>query len=519
MIEDVKPILLARVYDVAIESPLTHAPKLSRATGATVYLKREDLQPVHSFKLRGAYNYLSNITAEARGRGVIAASAGNHAQGVALGAAKLGMRATIVMPKTTPAIKVEAVQGHGAEVMLVGDGFDDAYAHAQKLERETGATFVHPFDDPLVIAGQGTIGREILEQLPDTSHIFVPVGGGGLLAGVALYVKQLRPEIEVIGVEPADSNVMQRSLAAEERVTLDHVGIFADGVAVKRAGEHTFAIARRYVDRIITVSTDEICAAIKAVFEDTRSIVEPAGALAAAGVLRCTLPAAAQAVAICSGANMSFERLQQVSERTLIGSGREALVAITLPERAGALRSFCTDILDGHAITEFNYRLSDRRSAHILVGISVSGAADRDAFLARMDKAGYEHTDLSNDDIAKEHVRHMIGGISPHAVSEHLYQINFPERPGALGEFLATLGPRWNISAFHYRNQASDTGNVLIGFEAEDQPALEERLNQTGYSWHRVDDSPSVQLFVRTGQPERRRGRVTPQGRDLPSAE
>ena len=498
VIDDIKQILLARVYDVAIESPLSAAPKLSRTTGTAVYLKREDLQPVHSFKLRGAYNFLAGMSPEARRRGVIAASAGNHAQGVALGAAKLGMRAIIVMPTTTPAIKVEAVRGHGAEVVLVGDSFNDAYARAQELERETGATFVHPFDDPLVIAGQGTIGREILEQLPDVSHIFVPVGGGGLLAGIALYVKQLRPEIKVIGVEPADSNVMQRSLAADERVTLDHVGIFADGVAVKRAGEHTFEIARRYVDRVVTVNTDEICAAIKAVFEDTRSIVEPAGALAAAGVMHTKIPRDAQVVAICSGANMSFERLQQVSERTLIGSGREALVAITLPERAGALRSFCTDILEGHAITEFNYRLSDRQNAHILVGISVSGPADKDAFLERMTEHGYEHSDLSNDDIAKEHVRHMIGGISPNAAAEHLYQINFPERPGALGDFLATLGRDWNISAFHYRNQASDTGNVLIGFEATDRAALETRLNQTGYDWHRVDDSPSVRLFVAT---------------------
>ncbi|MFW5642601.1 MAG: threonine ammonia-lyase, biosynthetic, partial [Alkalispirochaeta sp.] len=344
MIDDIRNVLLARVYDVAEETPLTRATKLSMSIGVEVYLKREDLQPVHSFKLRGAYNRLSHLTEEERSRGVIAASAGNHAQGVALGASRLGIAATIVMPKTTPSIKVDAVRGHGATVVLRGDSFNDAYAHARELISETGATFIHPFDDPLVIAGQGTVGREILEQLPDATHIFVPVGGGGLLAGIAMYVKQLRPEIRIIGVEPADSNVMQRSLVEGRRVILDHVGIFADGVAVKQAGEHTFALARKYVDSVITVTTDEICAAIKAVFEDTRSIVEPAGALAAAGAMHTELPTDAHVVAICSGANMTFERLQQVAERTLIGSGREVLVAITMPERAGALRRFCTEI-------------------------------------------------------------------------------------------------------------------------------------------------------------------------------
>ncbi len=496
MIESIKQILLARVYDVAIESPLVEAPKLSAVTGARVFLKREDLQPVHSFKLRGAYNRVSHLTPEERERGIIAASAGNHAQGVALSAVRLGVRATIVMPRTTPSIKVDAVRGHGAEVVLVGDSFSDAYGHARSIEQETGATFIHPFDDPMVIAGQGTIGREILEQLPDVTHIFVPVGGGGLLAGIALYVKRLRPEVEVIGVEPADSNVMQASLAAGERVTLDHVGIFADGVAVKKAGEHTFEIARKYVDRVVTVSTDEICAAIKAVFEDTRSIVEPAGALAAAGVLQAELPETAQVAAICSGANMTFERLQQVAERTLIGSGKEVLAAIIMPEEPGALQRFCTDIVGDHSINEFNYRLSNRREARVLVGISVASADDRDAFLTRLQDCGYRHTDLSDDDIAKEHVRHMIGGPAPGAGEEHLYQINFPERPGALGDFLGTLGTGWNISAFHYRNQASDTGNVLIGFEAADREVLEKRLDEAGYEWTSVDDDPAMRLFL-----------------------
>lgn len=497
MLDELKAILLARVYDVAIESPLNPAPKLSQATGSNIYLKREDLQPVNSFKLRGAYNRIAHLSAEERRRGIIAASAGNHAQGVALSASKLGVRAQIVMPKTTPAIKVDAVRSYGVDVVLIGDSFSDAYAHAKQLEHESGATFIHPFDDPLVIAGQGTVGREILEQLPDLSHIFVPVGGGGLIAGIALYIKQLRPEIQIIGVEPADSNVMQASLAAGERVTLPHVGIFADGVAVKQAGVHTFAIATRYVDHIVTVTTDEICAAMKAVFEDTRSIVEPAGALATAGVMQADLPPHAHVVSICSGANMSFERLQQVAERTLLGSGREVLVAITMPEQAGALRLFCTELVGDHAITEFNYRLNERNRAHVLVGVSVASTADKQRFLKRMEALGYEHTDLSEEDIAKEHVRHMIGGTAAHAVDEHLYQINFPERPGALGEFLSTLGTEWNISAFHYRNQASDTGNVLIGFEAANQALLEVRLNETGYNWVSIDRIPSIELFVR----------------------
>lgn len=496
MMDEVKQVLLSRVYDVAIESPLTRAPKLSAASGVDVYLKREDLQSVHSFKLRGAYNRIVNLTEEERRRGIIAASAGNHAQGVGLSAKKLGIRATIVMPKTTPAIKVEAVRSYGAEVALVGDSFSDAYSHAMSLIDQSGATFIHPFDDPMVIAGQGTVGKEILEQLSGVTHIFVPVGGGGLLAGIAMYVKNLRPEVEVIGVEPVDSNVMQASLNAGERVTLEHVGIFADGVAVKRAGEHTFAIARKYVDRVVTVSTDRICAAIKAVFEDTRSILEPAGALAAAGAMQRDLPENAQVVAVCSGANMTFERLQQIAERTLIGSGQEVLVAVTLPEQSGSLRRFCSDVVGDHAITEFKYRLTNHRRAHILIGVRIANPEDKNTLMARLDDCGYEHADLSGDDIAKEHVRHMIGGPAPEAVSEHLYQIYFPERPSALGDFLETLGTRWNISAFHYRNQASDIGNVLIGFEAEDPGALERRLEETGYEWASIDEIASTRLFV-----------------------
>lgn len=496
MDDDIKQVLLARVYDVAIESPITEAPKLSARSGAAVYLKREDLQPVHSFKLRGAYNCLIHMSPEERQRGVVAASAGNHAQGVALAAARLGVSATIVMPRTTPEIKVDAVRSHGARVILTGDSFNDAYTHAMHLVTEEGATFMHPFDDPRVIAGQGTIGREILEQLPEVTHIYVPVGGGGLIAGIAMYVKQLRSEVQIIGVEPTDSNVMQRSLALGERVTLDYVGIFAEGVAVKQAGAHTFGISQKYVDRVITVSTDEICAAIKAVYEDTRSIQEPAGALSVAGLMREQLPGNAKAVAICSGANVTFERLQQVAERTLLGSHKEVLVAITMPEVPGALHQFCTSILDGHAITEFNYRLARRHEAHILVGITVADTDDRVAFLQRLARNSYRYTDLSDDDLTKEHIRHMIGGVAADAQAEHTYQINFPERPGALGDFLTTLGERWNISVFHYRNQASDTGNVLIGFEAPDQEMLERQLNEVGYDWTRVDESPAMRLFI-----------------------
>ncbi|HTE21722.1 MAG TPA: threonine ammonia-lyase, biosynthetic [Candidatus Limnocylindria bacterium] len=496
MKDPLKQTLLARVYDVARETPLQRAPKISKQVGAEVYLKREDLQPVHSFKLRGAYNKISHLTPAEQKRGVIAASAGNHAQGVALAAKKLGLSALIVMPTTTPAIKVEAVKGYGAEVVLAGDSYSDAYEHSQKLAQDTGRVFVHPFDDPLVITGQGTIGREILEQLPDVTHIFVPVGGGGLIAGVSQFIKGIRPDIKVIGVEPEDSNAMQLSLRAGKRVTLDHVGIFADGVAVKYVGKLTFAIAQKCVDEVMTVSTDQICAAIKSLFEDTRSIAEPAGALAAAGARQYQLPENAKAVAICSGANVSFERLQQIAERTLIGSGREALFAVTMPERPGALMTFCTKVVNGHSINEFNYRLHDRSSAHVLVSIGVANAADKAAFIKKMDRRGYKHVDLSQDDIAKEHTRHMIGGLGQ-GQDEHLYQIDFPERPGALGDFLTTLGTDWNISVFHYRGAASDTGNVLVGFETPDRQALEAKLSKTGYDWHPADKNPSLQLFIR----------------------
>lgn len=492
----VKEILTARVYDVATKSPLEKAVKLSELVGAQVYLKREDLQRVHSFKLRGAYNKIARLNDEERASGVIAASAGNHAQGVALAAKKLGISALIVMPRTTPSIKIDAVKSYGAEVELYGDSYSEAADYCKKRTQETGRTFIHPFDDPLVIAGQGTIGREILEQQPDVTHIFVPVGGGGLIAGIASYVKAVRPDIKIISVEPEDSNVMQTSVEKDERVTLPHVGIFADGVAVKQAGSETFRIVRDKVDDFITVSTDELCAAIKGIFEDTRSIVEPAGALGAAGIVKYTLPKNAKAVAICSGANMTFERLQQVAERTLIGSGKEALFEVTLPEKPGALQAFCAAATAGRSINEFSYRLSDRHSAHVLVGLAVSGPEDKQSLMNTMKTKGYAHVDLSSDNVAKEHVRHMIGG-APRVSDEHIYEIAFPERPGALADFLRVVGDSWNISLFHYRSAASDTGSVLIGFESPDRTALEARLGAAGLEYTRLDTNTAVQLFAK----------------------
>lgn len=490
----VREVLTSRVYDVAHKTPLENARKLSRKLGVNVYLKREDLQPVHSFKLRGAYNKMCRLTGAEKKRGVIAASAGNHAQGVALAAQKLGISALIVMPRTTPSIKIDAVKSYGAEVVLAGDNYSEAAEECSRLAEQTKRTFIHPFDDPLVIAGQGTIGQEIIEQLPDVTHIFVPVGGGGLIAGVAHYVKAVRPDVQIVGVEPVDSAAMTKSLARGERVVLKHVGIFADGVAVKQVGRHTFAAAERLVDNCVTVTTDQICSAIKDTFEATRSIVEPSGALGLAGLLAYDLPKNSHAVAICSGANVSFERLQQIAERTLIGSGKEALVSVELPERPGAFLQFCDNVVGKRSITEFSYRFRDRSSAHVLAGISVKDADDKATLLARMDAAGFRHVDLSDDDIAKEHVRHMIGGPGP-GDTEQLYHVEFPERPGALGEFLHTVGTAWNVSLFHYRSTASDVGKVLIGFEAADRLALEKKLAATGFSFTRVNTNPALNIF------------------------
>ncbi|HMI08822.1 MAG TPA: threonine ammonia-lyase, biosynthetic [Candidatus Saccharimonadales bacterium] len=494
--DTVRDILMSRVYDVAIESPLERAEKLSKLTGHSVYLKREDLQPVHSFKLRGAYNKIIHLTDDERACGVITASAGNHAQGVALAAQKLGISALIIMPQTTPVIKVDAVKNYGADVELHGDNYSEAADYAKGRAHETKRTYVHPFDDPLVIAGQGTIGREIIEQLPNATHIFIPVGGGGLIAGIASYVKALRPDVKIIGVEPEDSNAMQASIVSKKRVTLEHVGIFADGVAVKQVGDYTYQIARKNVDDFITVDTDQICVAIKNIFEDTRSIVEPAGALAIAGMTKYELPAGAQAVAICSGANMTFERLQQVAERTLIGSGREAVFAVTLPEKPGALHAFCDQIVKNRSIGEFSYRLNKRSGARIFIGLTVSGVSDKDNLMKKMDDQHYDHVDLSSDDLAKEHIRHMIGGQAPQVTSEHIYEVTFPERPGALAGFLQAIGTNWNISLFHYRNAASDWSKVLIGFEADDSKTLEAKLEATKFEWTKKDDNLGIGLFL-----------------------
>jgi threonine dehydratase len=497
LIDDiVREILTSRVYDVAIESPLERAAKLSFQTGYEVYLKREDLQPVHSFKLRGAYNKIAQLTSAERASGVIAASAGNHGQGVALAAKKLGISALIVMPRTTPAIKVDAVKSYGAEVELAGDSYSEAGDYCKRRVEETKRTFIHPFDDPLVIAGQGTIGREIIEQLPSATHIFVPVGGGGLIAGIASYVKALRPDIKVIGVEPEDSNAMQASVTKRERITLEHVGIFADGVAVKQVGVNTYPIAISKVDDFITVTTDQMCAAIKSIFEDTRSIVEPAGALAVAGIANYDLPKDARPVAICSGANMTFERLQQIAERTLTGSGREALFAVTLAEQPGALSSFCNDIVRTRNITEFSYRKDQREDARILVGVTVENMADKQRLMDKMTARDYTHLDLSNDDTTKEHVRHMIGGQSPQKTQEYIYEITFPERPGALIDFLGAIGNAWNISLFHYRSAASDSGRVLIGFEAENNDELEMKLKHASFEWARMDENLGIAAFL-----------------------
>ncbi|HUP26033.1 MAG TPA: threonine ammonia-lyase, biosynthetic [Candidatus Limnocylindrales bacterium] len=490
--------LLARVYDVAIESPLELARHMSAEINNNVYLKREDLQPVHSFKLRGAYNKIAHLSAKQRAKGVIAASAGNHAQGVALSAQRLGIKAVIVMPKTTPQIKTDAVVSYGAKVVLYGDNYSEAYDHCQTLIKETGMEFVHPFDDPLVIAGQGTIGREIIEQQPDVTHIFIPVGGGGLLGGVAQYVKQLRPDIKIIGVEPDDSNAMQASLKAGKRISLAHVGIFADGVAVKEVGKYTFELAKKYADEIITVNNDQLCAAIKTVFEETRTIAEPAGALALAGAkayAKTHKLTDKHLVAICSGANMTFEKLQFIAERTLLGSGNEALFAVKLAEQPGALQRFVNDVVNGHSITEFSYRLHDREQAHIFVGITVNGQADKTQFTKKMAQQDYKYTDLTDDETAKEHIRHMIGGPSSQTRHEHVYQINFPERPGALSVFLRAIGARWNICLFHYRGQGGDTGKVLIGFETTDKSALEAGLSKVGYEFEAIN-SKAIDIFL-----------------------
>jgi threonine dehydratase len=462
-------VLKARVYDVAIESPLDPAPRLSRRLGNTVLFKREDLQPVFSFKLRGAYNKIAHLSAAVAARGVICASAGNHAQGVALAARRRGVPAVIVMPQTTPAIKVQAVADLGGEAVLHGDVFDAAYEHALVLARERSLVFVHPFDDPDVIAGQGTIGMELLRQsAADVDAIFVPVGGGGLIAGIAAYVKQLYPRIRIIGVEPEDAAAMYESLQAGRRVTLDRVGLFADGVAVRRVGEETFDLTRRYVDEIVLVDTDEICGAIQDIFEDTRSLPEPAGALAVAGLKRYVERERLQGqrlIAINSGANMNFDRLRHIAERADLGAEREALMAVEIPERPGSFLQFCA-ALGQRSVTEFNYRYQGAERARVFVGFGITqGRAECAAVAAVLRAEGFTVTDMTDNEMAKLHVRYMIGGHAAGVHDEVLYRFEFPERPGALLRFLQAVGTRWNISLFHYRNHGSDYGRVLAGIQ------------------------------------------------------
>jgi threonine dehydratase len=500
-IDYLQKILTAKVYDVAIESPLDLAPTLSRRIGNRVLLKREDQQPVFSFKLRGAYNKMAQLSVAERARGVITASAGNHAQGVALAAQKLSCKATIVMPITTPSIKIQAVEARGAKVVLHGDTFSDAYAHALKLQKSQRATFVHPYDDPDVIAGQGTIAVEILRQWQaPIDAIFVAIGGGGLISGIASYVKRVRPEIKVIGVQPTDSDAMARSIAAGRRIKLAHVGLFADGVAVREVGRETFRICRELVDDIVLVDTDAICAALKDVFEDTRSILEPAGALSVAGLkLWCerhrfrdrTL------VAIACGANMNFDRLRFVAEQAELGEEREAILAVTIPERPGSFRQFCA-LLGKRSVTEFNYRYADSKIAHLFVGIEVSDRHETAELLRAMHKRRIEAYDLSNNELAKVHIRHLVGGHAPAAENEILYRFEFPERPGALMQFLNSMSRGWNISLFHYRNHGADYGRVLVGMQVppSEKAAFHEFLGRLGYPSVEETANPAYRMFL-----------------------
>ncbi|MBU1236328.1 MAG: threonine ammonia-lyase, biosynthetic [Gammaproteobacteria bacterium] len=497
-------ILNARVYDVAIETPLELAPNISARIGNRVLLKREDMQPVFSFKLRGAYNKMAHMTPAQRKRGVIAASAGNHAQGVALAARELGCRAVIVMPTTTPQIKIDAVRKHGnsnVEVVLAGDSYDEAYAHALVLERKQKLTFVHPYDDPDVIAGQGTIAVEILRQHPDEiDAVFCCIGGGGLISGVAAYIKRLRPRTKVIGVEAADADAMARSLAAGRRVRLDSVGLFADGAAVKYVGAETFRLCRQYVDEVVLVDTDAICAAIKDVFEDTRSILEPAGALAVAGAKAWVKATGAQdktLVAVASGANMNFDRLRFVAERAEIGEQREAVLAVTIPEKPGSFRKFCS-LIGRRAVTEFNYRYSDAKEAHVFAGVQVADRDESRRLVESLKKHGLPTLDLTDDEMAKVHVRHMVGGRAPGLADELLYRFEFPERPGALLNFLDHMSKGWNISLFHYRNHGADYGRVLVGMQVpkREMKAFRVFLKELGYRHWDESGNPAYKLFL-----------------------
>jgi threonine dehydratase len=506
-----KRILTARVYDVAVESPLEVARSLSARLGHTVLLKREDQQPVFSFKLRGAYNKMAHLSPAQLKKGVICASAGNHAQGVALSARKLGARAVIVMPVTTPQLKIDAVRALGGEVVLHGDSYSDAYEHAALLERKKGLTFVHPFDDPDVIAGQGTIAMEILRQIQSTGDrldaVFVAIGGGGLISGVANYIKAVRPEVRVIGVQMNDSDAMMQSVAAGRRVALPEVGLFSDGTAVKLVGEETWRISRELVDEFITVDTDAVCAAIKDVFVDTRSIVEPAGALAVAAikqyVARHRKKGQTYAAILC-GANMNFDRLRFVAERAEVGEEREALFAVTIPEERGSFRRFCELIgeLPGgpRNVTEFNYRISDSAQAHVFVGLTTQARGESTRIAAAFNRSGFRAVDLTHDDLAKEHIRHMVGGHSALSKDERLLRFVFPEKPGALMKFLSTMRPGWNISLFHYRNQGADYGRILVGLQVPraDHSAFKQFLQTLGYPYVEETDNPAYRLFLKS---------------------
>ncbi len=498
----IEKILKARVYDVATETPLDFAPALSERLNNKIYIKREDLQPVFSFKIRGAYNKIASLNKQERNRGVIAASAGNHAQGVALSANKLGIKATIVMPKTTPEIKVKAVEAWGVDIILLGDTYNEAHSHAKKLEQEKNLTFVHPFDDAEVIAGQGTIGMEILRQKSgEINAIFVPVGGGGLIAGIAAYVKFVSPEIKVIGVEPDDADSLNQALQSNKRVSIKQVGLFADGVAVKQVGKLPFQLAEKYVDEVVTVSTDEICAAIKDIFDDTRSVAEPAGALAVAGLKKYTLQTKISnqsLVAIESGANINFDRLRYVAERTLVGEQKEILLAVTVPEIPGSFLKFCKS-LGKRNITEFNHRYFNSQMAQVFVGISCTGLdSDRDDLIAQLEKDGFSVTDMTKNELAKDHIRYMVGGHAPNTLGEIVYSIQFPERPGALLNFLTSLGSRWNISLFHYRNHGAAFGKVLMGLQlpVSEQNDFEQHLEAVGFEYQEESNNPAYITFA-----------------------
>lgn len=494
-------ILTAHVYDVADETPLEFAPNLSLRLHNRLLLKREDMQSVFSFKLRGAYNKMAQLPMEILKKGVIAASAGNHAQGVALAAQKLGTTAIIVMPVTTPQVKIEAVKARGGQVLLQGDTYDDACAYARQLEKEKGLTFIHPFDDPDVIAGQGTIGMELLRQCQHPIHaIFIAIGGGGLIAGVAAYVKRLRPEIKIIGVEPVDADAMSRSLQAGQRVRLEQVGLFADGVAVREVGVETFRLCQDFVDEVILVSTDDTCAAIKDVFEETRSILEPAGALAIAGAKAYVEREQIQdqtLIAIACGANMNFDRLRFVAERAEVGERREVLLAVTIPEERGSFRKFC-ECLGRHNLTEFNYRMAVGKEAHIFVGLQIQDRSDIAVLIDTFESHGFRTLDLTDDELAKLHLRHMVGGRSDVASHELLYRFEFPERPGALMKFLSCMSRNWNISLFHYRNHGADYGRIVVGMQVppSEMPEWQTFLETLGYRYWDESQNPAYQLFL-----------------------